>query len=154
VLKAVRFSKLTMSQYNSGVLIKLNIHKTNIIYFTCKTNFVHFNYCVSTVLILRSDCIKDLGVTLDSNLYFHSHVNVVYSQAHRALGLIHYITYNFSSLGCLVTLHNALIRSKLDYTSVIWNNLTLTDSNKTENIKNFSICAIIVFFHIFYVMMI
>jgi len=115
--------------------MELNIHKTNIISFTRKTNCVHFNYCVSNVLILRSDCIKDLGVMLDSKLYFHCHVDFVYSQALRTLGLIRYITYNFSSLDCLVVLYNALIRSKLEYASVIWNNLSLTDSNKIENIQ-------------------
>jgi hypothetical protein len=34
---------------------------------------------------------------LDSKLYFHSHVDYVHSQGLRILGLIRYITYNFSS---------------------------------------------------------
>jgi hypothetical protein len=38
---------------------------------------------------------------LDSILYFHCHVDFVYSQEIRALGLIPYITYNFSSLNSL-----------------------------------------------------
>jgi hypothetical protein len=38
---------------------------------------------------------------LDSKLYFHSHVDFVYSQAPRTLGLIRFITYNFSSLDSL-----------------------------------------------------
>jgi hypothetical protein len=113
--------------------MELNIQKTRIISFTCKTNSVHFNYYVSNEIILRSDCIKDLGVMLDSKLYFHRHVDFVYSQALRTLGLIRYVTYNFSSSDCLVVLYNSLIRSKLEYASVVWNNLSLTDSNKTEN---------------------
>jgi hypothetical protein len=44
-------------------------------------------------------------------------------------------TYNFSSIYSLIVLYNALIKSKIEYTSVVWNNLTLTDSNKTENIQ-------------------
>jgi hypothetical protein len=72
---------------------------------------------------------------LDSKLYFHRHVDVVYSQALRTSGLIRYVTYNFFSSDCLVVLYNSLIRSKLEYASVVWNNLSLTDFNKIENIE-------------------
>jgi hypothetical protein len=114
--------------------MELNIQKMRIISFTRKTNSVHFNYYVSNEIILRSDCIKDLGVMLYSKLYFHRHVDFVYSQALRTLGIIRYIIHNFSSLDFLVALYNSLIRPKLEYASVIWNNLSLTDSNKTENL--------------------
>jgi hypothetical protein len=113
--------------------MELNIQKTKIICFTRKTNSIHFKYFVKDVLILRAECIKDLGVMVDSKLYFHCHVDFVYSQALRALGFIRFITYNFSSLDSLVVLYIALIRFKLEYASVVWNKLTLTDSNKIEN---------------------
>jgi hypothetical protein len=115
--------------------MELNTQKTRIISFTCKTNSVHFNCYVSNEITLRSDCIKDLGVMLDSKLYFHRHVDFTYSQALSTLGLIRYVTYNFSSLDYVVVLYNYLIRSKLEYASVVWNNLSLIDSNKLENIQ-------------------
>jgi hypothetical protein len=115
--------------------VEFNIQETKIISFTRKTNSIHFKYFVKYVLILRAECIKDLGVMLDSKLYFHCHVDIVYSQALRTLGFIRFITYNFSPLDSLVVLYNALIRSKLAYASVVWNKLTLTNSNKIENIQ-------------------
>jgi hypothetical protein len=72
---------------------------------------------------------------LDSKLYFHCQVNFAYSQALCTLGLICYIIYNFSSLDSLIILYNALIMSKLDYASVVWNNLTLIDFIKVESIQ-------------------
>jgi hypothetical protein len=42
--------------------MELNIQKPKIISFTRKTNSICFNYYVSGVSILRTDCIKDLGV--------------------------------------------------------------------------------------------
>jgi hypothetical protein len=114
--------------------MELNIHKTKIISFTCKINSIHFNHYVKDVLNLCSDCIKDLCVMLDSKFYFHYHVDFVYSWELRTLGLIHFITYNFSSLYSLVVLYIALIKSKLEYASVVWNKLTSSDSNKIENI--------------------
>jgi hypothetical protein len=92
----------------------------------------------------------------DSKLYFHSHVDYVHSQGLRILGLIRYITHNFSSLDILVVLYNALVKSKLEYASIVWNNFTLTDSNKLEVFKeNLPICVIIGYFSLlFHVIMI
>jgi hypothetical protein len=94
--------------------MELNIQKTKIISFTRETNCAHVSYYVNNVTILRSDCIKALGVMLSSKLYFHCHVVFVHSQALATLGLTPYITYYVSPLDYLVVLHNALIRSKLE----------------------------------------
>jgi hypothetical protein len=72
---------------------------------------------------------------LDSKLYFHRHVDFIYSQSLRTLELVRYVTYNFSSLDSLLVLCIPLTRSKLEYASVVWNNLSLADSNKIENIQ-------------------
>jgi hypothetical protein len=134
-------------QYNSGVARTVwNSTFRKIIPFTCKTNSIHFKYFVKDVLILRVECINDLGVMVDSKLYFHCHVDSVYSHALRPLMLIRFITYNLSSVYSLVVLYIALIRSKPEYASVIRNKLTLTDSNKIENLP---ICVI--FFSIWFV---
>jgi hypothetical protein len=109
--------------------MKRNIQKTKIISFTRKTNSVSFNYYVNGVLILRSDSIKDLGVRIDSKLYFHCHADFVYSQALRTLGLTRYITHNLSSFDSLLVLYNVPIRSTLQYTSLVCNSFALTDSN-------------------------
>jgi hypothetical protein len=60
---------------------------------------------------------------LDSKLHFLCHVDCVHSQALRILGLIPFITYNFSSLDSLVDLYNTLVESNPEYASVVWNNL-------------------------------
>jgi hypothetical protein len=103
---------------------ELYVQKTKIIFFTLKTNIIHFNYEISDVLILRSDGIKDIVFMLDSKLYFHYHAYYVHSQAVRALVLIRYITYNFSPLDSLIVLCNASIGSKLEYASVVRIKLT------------------------------
>jgi hypothetical protein len=57
----------------------------------------------------------------DSKLYFHSHVDYVFSESIKLFGLIRSITYRFSSLEYLYVLYFTLVRSKLEYASVVWN---------------------------------
>jgi hypothetical protein len=40
--------------------MELNIHKTKITSFTCKTNSVHFKYCVKDISVLYCDYKKSL----------------------------------------------------------------------------------------------
>jgi hypothetical protein len=117
--KALQVDIDAVRQWCSENGMELNIQKTKIISFTRKTKSINFKYFVKDVLILRAECIKDLGVMLESKLYFHWRVDFVYSQALRTLGLIRFITYNLSSLDSLVVLYTDLIRSKLEYASVV-----------------------------------
>jgi hypothetical protein len=92
--KALQVDIDAVQQWCSENGMELNIQKTKICLSHVKTNSIHFKYFVKDVLILRAKYIKDLGVMIDSKLYFHHHVHFVYSQALRTLGLIRFITYN------------------------------------------------------------
>jgi hypothetical protein len=85
--------------------MKMNIFKTNITSFTCKTNSIHFYYFFGYLLILRTDCVKDLWVMTDGELHFHRHVDCLHSQTLKLLGLIRFIIYNLSSLDSLKVLY-------------------------------------------------
>jgi hypothetical protein len=114
--------------------MKSNIVKTTIISFSSKTNSIYFNYKLCNNLVTRSQCVKDLGVLLDCKLYFHLHIDYILSQGLKMLGLIRYITSSFSTLESLLVLYNLLVRSKVEYASVVWNSIISTDSAKLETI--------------------
>jgi hypothetical protein len=113
----------------------LNVSKTTIISLTRKTVGFHFNYKLSNIPILRSQCVKDLGVLLDSKLYFHHHVDYISSQGLKMLGFIRYITSSFSTPHSLSVLYTTFVRPKLEYASVAWNSVTSTDSSKLERLQ-------------------
>jgi hypothetical protein len=70
-----------------------------------------------------------------SKLYFHDRVDYLFSHCIRLLGLVRTITFPVSSLGSLHMLYFTLIRSKLEYASVVLNSITTTDANKLERIQ-------------------
>jgi hypothetical protein len=53
----------------------------------------------------------------------------------KLLGLIRTLIFSFSTIDSLLMLYFALVRSKLEYTSVASNSVTITDSNKVERIQ-------------------
>jgi hypothetical protein len=103
--------------------MKLNINKTRVISFSRKTATLFFQYKLCHSSITRTNSIKDLGVFIDSKLHFHNHVDYIFSQCIKLLGLVRAITFPFSSIGSLYMLYCTLIRSKLEYASVVWNSV-------------------------------
>jgi hypothetical protein len=85
--------------------------------------------------VVRSQCVKDLGVLLDCKLYFHQYINRIFSQSLKLLGMIRYITSYFSTLDSLLVLYSTLVRSKVEYASVVWNSIIITDFSKLERIQ-------------------
>jgi hypothetical protein len=53
----------------------------------------------------------------------------------KLLGTVHSITFSFSSLKYLYTVHIILVRSKLEHASIFWNDIIPTDANKQEFIQ-------------------
>jgi hypothetical protein len=55
--------------------------------------------CVQSHYLLDKPCIlpNALGVELDSKLHFQAHIDYIFSQSERMLGLILNITYSFST---------------------------------------------------------
>jgi hypothetical protein len=103
--------------------------------FSRKTNNLIYEYKLSHSAITRTYSVKDLRVYLDSKLHFHDHVNSIFSQCIKLLGLIHCAAFNFSTLECMLTLYITLVRPKIEYASVVWNFVTSTDANKLERIQ-------------------
>jgi hypothetical protein len=101
--------------------MKVNISKTKVISFSTKTNVLFYDYKLCHSSITRTDFIKDLGVFIDAKLNFHDHVNYIFTQCIKLLGLVRSITFNFSSVECMLRLYTTLVRSKLEYASVVWN---------------------------------
>jgi hypothetical protein len=58
---------------------------------------------------------KDLRIFIDSKLNFHYHIYYIISHCINILGLVLSISFNLSSLECMLRLFLTLIRSKLEW---------------------------------------
>ena len=77
---------------------------------------------------------KDLGVILDAQLTFKQHVLFVIDKASRTLGFIMRIAKIFTDVYCLKSLYCSLVRSTLEYNSVVWNPIYLNGRERIESV--------------------
>lgn len=98
----------------------LNASKCSVITFSRKRSPVLFNYSLNNTTLTRTSTVNDLGVLLDTKLTFTDHLSYITSKASRSLGFIFRIAKCFSDISCLKALYCALVRSTIEYCSVVW----------------------------------
>lgn len=81
---------------------------------------MHFDYTLNGQTLQRVDCVKDLGFFVDARLTFEQHLDHVVTRCSQLLGLVVNMTRELSDPICTKTLYCALIRSVLEYGSVVW----------------------------------
>jgi hypothetical protein len=69
-----------------------------------------------------------------TGLYFYNNVDHTVAQAFNMLRLIRYITSS-SAVNTLIALSCAVVRSKIEFASVVWNFVTLPDFYKIEKVQ-------------------
>ena len=83
----------------------------------------------------RTTEMRDLGVTFDSILSFHPHINNLVASSLKLLGFIVRTCRCLSNPVALRTLYIALVRSKLEYCSLIWSPYYAYQKLNLENVQ-------------------
>ena len=101
--------------------LKLNIKKTKYMVFSNKrdNNTDKFNITLNGVSIEHSDRERFLGVILDSNLAWNSHLSGLASKISRNAGIL-YKLKGLVPVSVLRLVYNSLIQSHLYYCSNVW----------------------------------
>ncbi|CRK86560.1 CLUMA_CG000247, isoform A [Clunio marinus] len=80
---------------------------------------------------------RDLGVIYDHKLNFNDHISYISGKARKMLGFIIRNGKYFKDANTFITLYNSLVRSNIEYASVIWNPYnTQLQTNKLESIQH------------------
>ncbi|KAL3276296.1 hypothetical protein HHI36_024194 [Cryptolaemus montrouzieri] len=140
VVKHSRDSMNLQSQIDSFLLwveinvLKLNIDKCKLITFHKYRTPNYYNYILGSNNIKRVAYVQNLNITLDSQLNFKEHILASSSKALKQLGFVLRHSREFSP-GTLKLLYCSLVRSILEYDSVIWSPFYPGDIEFLEKIQ-------------------
>ena len=113
----------------------LNTDKCNFIRFTRSRSIPHNSYYINNVPLQEVKNIRDLGVILDSRLRFDMHIDNICKKALKTLGFFLRNCKEFKKPDTKICLYNALVRSILEYCSVVWNPHYKKYKNRIESIQ-------------------
>lgn len=115
--------------------MKVNPSKCAVITFSRKKEPILSNYQLMGTSIERTNCIKDLGVMLDSKLSFLQHISYIVTKASRSLGFMFRIGKEFKDIYCLKSLYCSLVRSTLEYCSQVWSPYYQNGVDRIESVQ-------------------
>jgi hypothetical protein len=79
--------------------------------------------------------IMDLGILLSNDLSFNNHITIMCNKALRVFGFIRRNCLEFKDPNCFKLLYCSLVRSILEYGSVVWNPYQMGLINKIERVQ-------------------
>ena len=132
------FCKRTYLRSRYGVISKSCVwigKKTFVISLSRKKCVLIFLYKQGNEPLRREGCVRDLGIYVDSTHSFNAHVSYLASSGLRLLGLFSRITRQFTEPTCIVRLYTSIIRSRLEFGSVVWNCLGVAGSERLEGVQ-------------------
>lgn len=116
--------------------MKLNVSKCKVVSFTKNTNrFIEFHYSINNQQLQRESVMRDLGVFYDNKLSFNNHIEIIHNSAIKTLGFVMRTCQDFKDPKTLIMLYNSLVRSKLEYATVIWDPHYDSQIKKIERVQ-------------------
>jgi hypothetical protein len=94
-----------------------------------------FDYRIGNASLTRCFTFKDLGVTFDAQFTFNEHVDIIVASSVKTLGFIFRWCKRFRSESCLRALYFTLVRSKLEYCSIVWSPIYRRGVDALESVQ-------------------
>ena len=125
--------------------LSLNLKKTNYMLFGTrnKTNQINndFKLTLNNNDIDRVKAFKFLGVTVDENLTWKNHVDVLAKKCSSSIGIL-YKVKQFLPESALVSLYNTLVLSHINYGITSWSSAGTVDKNRLHVLQKRALRAI------------
>jgi hypothetical protein len=115
--------------------LSLNVSKCQSMSFTRRRAHLSFTYSICGTPLERVSLKKDLGIIFTTNLDFHPHIEHICCKAFKTLGFIKRISSDFKFPCSLKSLFCSLVRSIVEFGSVLWDPYTATSSTQLERVQ-------------------
>lgn len=102
--------------------LKFHVNKCALMTFSKRNpeNIIKYNYNIGGHILSSKSTIRDLGVIFDPKFSFNDHVVSICKSAFVILGLIRRLGNIFTNIRSIKLLYCSLVRSRLEYASVVW----------------------------------
>lgn len=115
--------------------MNINISKTKFLNFSTKRSPADFNYTLFDGVLEHVHTYKYLGVYFASNISWEAHINHISAKANQSLGFLRR-NLHMANWETKLVAYTTLIRSQLEYASIIWNPHQLFLTQKLELVQN------------------
>lgn len=115
--------------------MQLNVGKCYAVTFNRKKSPIIYNYNINGQQLSRKYTIKDLGIFLDHDLKFSSHIDYIISKGYQNLGFIERNSRHFKNPNTFKSLYCSIVRSSLEYCSPLWSPHYSTHKENIEKIQ-------------------
>lgn len=115
--------------------LSLNIEKCSHISFFKVNKKFNTSYKIDGTSLKSVSSIKDLGVILDEQLNFVEHINTISIKASKMLGFLLRNCREFS-IRSVVNVYSMLVRSQIEYASMIWSPMYEVHVNTLERVQH------------------
>jgi len=115
--------------------LNINIKKCFAMIFSRAKFTQRYTYSINNEKLEQVCSIKDLGISIDSNMSFEKHTSQIVNDAYKKLGFIIRNAKCFNNIYCISVLYNSMVRSKLEYASVIWSPRYQSQQKRIEQIQ-------------------
>lgn len=113
----------------------LNFSKCSVMSFYRSRYPILFTYLLNYEELSRCNVVKDLGVMLDTKLSFSLHIDYICARAFSMLGFLKRNSKGFKDLGTLKILYFSLVRSLVEYCSIVWTPNYQSHSDRLERVQ-------------------
>lgn len=116
--------------------LKLNIDKCQTMSFTRSKEPFYYDYLLDNHILNKLDCVKDLGVWMDSRLDFKTHIHKICAKASRSLGFLKLSTRSFRNATTIISLYKSIVIPHSLYCSPIWSQFLKINQSKIQTINH------------------
>ena len=125
--------------------MRMNIAKTQLMVLSRKSRRTHANSVrvkLEDEEICPQQSVKYLGVTIDQDLSWSQHVEIVRKKSLAGLSAVRRASA-YLPTATRRLLYNALVLPHLDYCSVVYHSCNISNSNKLERVQNYAMRVIL-----------